>query len=86
MNRVGMANSMYIRPGLMNSSVYQEPGSVGTAISIPTKHSTVQINQDHIAGSEETEVHAEWVGPEGIVVLRVTDRDMTRHTFDIAFA
>ena len=76
MSRMRMTNRMHICPGVMHSGVYQEPSSVGTATLVPTNHITIQVNEDHAAGFQEAERHANWIGSECVVLLRVANRDV----------
>lgn len=83
---VCVAHGVDVWPRFMHGRVDKEAGCVGRARPVPADDLTIKIDENHVACFQQAEVHAEGVCPEGIRVLRITDRDVSRYTFDIAFA
>ena len=83
---MGVADCMNIWSCLMNSGMDQESSGIGWSGTVPTNDFAVEVNEDHITSLEKSEVNAERVCPECVVMLRISNGDVTGYAEDIAFS
>lgn len=83
---VVVAHGMNVGASLVYGSVDQEASSVGRLAAVAADHLTVEVDENHVAGLEQTKMLAERVRPEGVVVLGIPDGDVAAHALDVVLA
>ena len=83
---MSVAHSVDVRTCFVNGSVYQKASSIGWSGPVAANDSALEVDEDHVASFEKTEVDAQRVGPKRIMMLRIPNGDMTRDAQDITLA
>lgn len=62
----------------------EEAGRVWRSGTVSADDFAVKVNENHIANLEESKMTAQGIRPESVGKLRVTNRNVTTHSFDVA--